>query len=47
MWSSRGKLEEELKELLEKELKLLKYEEKIDAATTALKEKLKEKLSKG
>ena len=40
-------LKEQLKELAEKKSKLLKYEKKIDTATGALKEKLKEKLSEG
>ena len=43
--SSQAKLEEQLKELTEKESKPLKYEEKIDTATNALNEELKEKLS--
>ena len=47
MWSSKAKLGEQLKELEEKKSKLLKYEQKIDAAINALKEELKKKLSEG
>ena len=47
MRSSKAKLEEQLKELMEKESKLLKYEEKTDTTTNALKDELKEKLFKG
>ena len=45
--SSKVKLEEQLKELAEKESKLLKYEEKTNAATNALRDKLKDKLFEG
>ena len=44
--SSKAKLEERVKELAKKESKLLKYEEKTNAATNALKDELKEKLSR-